>query len=192
MYEYLSGTLISITDEHAIVDVGGIGYSVRIPRSTREALEGRTRAQLYTALRLRDEQLHLYGFATVEEREIFARVCTISGIGPGTALMILSGIPLDEFRVAVRDGQVKVLERIKGIGRKTAQRLILELREVLVDVTTEAPTWPSIGEDAVGAMIAIGYTLAQAEEAVRAALEDLPANPALEDLVKRATRWVRA
>lgn len=194
MYDYISGTLVSLTDDLAVVDVGGIGYQIRVPRSSSAAVAGRTRVHFHTALRLRDEQFQLYGFATLEEREIFQRVCTIAGIGPGIALAILSGIPIEEFREAVRAGNVKILERIKGVGKKTAQRLILELKEVLVlDAPSGAvSSWPPFGELAVSALVTIGYTQGQAEQAVGAVIEEFSDDSDLGDVVKRATRWARS
>ena len=194
MYEHISGELVSVSDGFAIVDVGGLGYHLRIPASTRDALRGRASAHLFTTLRVRDEQLILYGFSTLEERGVFERLLTISGIGAGTALAILSGIPLDEFRAAVSTGQVKVLEQIKGIGRKTAQRVILELKQILVlddEVDAKPANWTPQGDDAVRALIALGHSPGQAEQSVRRALETLDPDARLEDVIKAAARTVR-
>ena len=195
MYEYIAGQLAQLSEELAIVEVSGIGYGVRIPRSTHDAIEGRAHVELFTELRLRDEQFYLYGFASLEERNIFRRLCTISGVGPGTALTILSGVPLPEFRAAVHEGNAKVFERVKGIGKKTASRLILELSEVLVlEPTEEAKAGaPASGllADAIGALVAIGFSTQQAESAVQLARRSFEEEPDLEALVKLATRLTR-
>ena len=183
-----------MADGVAVVEVGGIGYRLRVPLFSAETLRGRSRAHLFTTLRVRDDQVHLYGFATIEERSVFERLCTISGIGPGTALAILSGIPIQEFRNAVSAGQVKVLERSKGIGRKTAQRVILELKEILVlnDEGESLARWTPLGEDAVSALMALGFPQGHAEPAVRKALETLPQESPLEEVIRAATRTARS
>ena len=193
MYEFISGKVVTLTAEHAVLEAGGIGYRIRVPTSTRFQLEGRSRALLYVAHRVINEQPQLFGFATAEERAVFERLCTISGIGPGTAILILSGLSLDEFREAVRSGQVRTLEKVKGVGRKTAQRLILELKEVLSDGggVAAAPALSPLGDDAVSALVAIGYSPAHAEQAVQAALKELPEGGSLEDVVRAATRRAR-
>lgn len=133
----------------------------------------------------------LYGFATLEEREIFARVCTVSGVGPQIALAILSGISIDEFRQAVSTKQSRILERVKGVGRKTAQRLVLELEEVLGStggpVTLPTAQTNSVTADAVAALLAIGFTPQEAENAVHVALRENP-EAGISEIVRIATR----
>ncbi|MEM7166975.1 MAG: Holliday junction branch migration protein RuvA [Planctomycetota bacterium] len=192
MYDFISGTLVRCGENVAVVEVGGLGYHVTVPSPTVDSVRGQTRVRLHTTLRVRDDKLVLYGFATIEERAIFERLCTISGVGPGTALVILSGIPIDEFRAAVLHGEVKTLQRVKGIGKKTAERLILELRDVLAaEPVGPTPTRRRGGqkeEDAIGALVALGFPAGHAEEAVRSALRELPDDATLEQLIKVSSR----
>lgn len=192
MYDFITGTLVRCGENLAVVEVGGLGYQVTAPSPTVDAIRGQTTVRLHTALRVRDDKLIFYGFSTLEERAIFERLCTISGVGPGTALTILSGIPIDEFRAAVLQGEVKTLQRVKGIGKKTAERLILELRDVLAaEPVGPMPTRRRGGQkedDAVGALVALGFPPGHAEEAVRTALRELPEDATLEQLIKVSSR----
>ena len=192
MYDFITGKLVRVGENLAVVEVGGLGYQVTVPSPTVDAVIGQTHVRLHTTMRVRDDRLILYGFATVEERAIFERLCTISGVGPGTALVILSGIPIDEFRAAVLNNEVKTLQRVKGIGKKTAERLILELRDVLAaEPIGPLPTRKRGGqkeEDAIGALVALGFPPGHAEEAVRTALRDLPEDATLEQLIKASSR----
>ncbi|MGE3165031.1 MAG: Holliday junction branch migration protein RuvA [Planctomycetota bacterium] len=190
MFDFVSGFLVQCEGDRAVIETGGLGYSLVVPESTARELRGQERARLFTSMRVRDDRLVIYGFASREERSVFERLCTISGVGPGTAITILSGIPLAEFRMAIIDGQVQVLTRIKGIGRKTAERLVLELREVFGREPVSALRLPAnqLEEDATGALVALGVPLQSAQEAVRRALRELPSSPSLEDVIKAASR----
>lgn len=190
MYDFVSGALISCEGELAVVETGGIGYRIAVPSTTARTIADQQHVRLFTVLRIRDEQMQLYGFATTEEREVFERVCTISGIGPSTGLAILSGIPPEEFRHAVLDGQVGVLQRIKGIGRKTAERLILELKEVFGREPVSSLRLPAnrLEEDALGALVALGVPASQAHDAVRKAVSELASDASLEEVIKVASR----
>ncbi|MFQ5653595.1 MAG: Holliday junction branch migration protein RuvA [Planctomycetota bacterium] len=190
MYEYLSGELVFSGDDFAVVETGGVGYRLRIPRSTAGKLREGAPVRLFVSHRFRDDLLHLYGFATRAEREIFERVCAVSGVGPGVALSILSGIPIDEFRAAIQNDQAKILEAIRGIGKKTAQRLVLELKEV-VGPPVQAPVPPKGGrreEDLVKALIAIGFPAMQAVKAVREVIGELPPDTSVDALSRAAIR----
>ena len=155
---------------------------------------GEGTVRLFTVCRLKDEAFQLYGFSTVEERDVFERVCSVSGVGPGIAMAILSGIPIDEFRLAVLSDQFRVLEKIKGVGRKTAQRLVLELKEVLardggpVTVPTPGLRADHTVSDAVAALTVIGFSPTEAEAAVAKAQRQHP-EADLESLIKFATRY---
>ena len=180
---------MDVGEEFAVIEARGIGYQLRVPRSTAMAIGSSSWVRLYTSLRIRDEHMLLYGFATQEEREIFERICTISGVGAGTALAILSGIPIEEFRSAVLAGQAQVLQRVKGIGRKTAERLVLELKEVFATAEGVAVSAGArqLAGDAIDAMITLGSSIGEAEHSVRLALQKLPASASLEQVIKFAS-----
>lgn len=175
-----------------MIEAGDIGYRLKVPASSASRISGTSGpVQLYTFLRVRDDSMVLYGFSTIEEREIFARVCTVAGVGPGIGLNILSGITIEEFRHAVATGQSKVLERVKGVGRKTAQRLVLELKEVLGaaggPVTLPHGQTSVVSADAAAALLAIGFTPHEADQAVSAALRENP-EAGVSEIVRIATR----
>lgn len=185
------GTLERLAGELAIIDVGGMGYRLKVPISTSQELRvGRT-VKLYVTHRFAQDVFHLYGFSTREEREIFERVCAVTGVGPAIALAILSSLSIDRFRDVVLRGESKALEKIRGVGKKTAQRLILELRGALEEEDLRAtPPGPVEGpaEDAVKALLSLGFGAVDAEARVRRALESAPAEAAVAELVRRASR----
>ncbi len=182
------------------MEAGGIGYRLKVPASSASRLgsgparDGGGTARLYTVCRFKDDAFHLYGFVTVEERNIFERVCSVTGVGPGIAMAILSGIPIDEFRTAVLTDQARVLEKIKGVGRKTAQRLVLELKDVLardggpVVLPAAGVTANRTTSDAIAALTAIGFAPGEAEASVSKA-QRLHPDADLEELIKYATRY---
>lgn len=196
MYEYFSGTLERLAGEIAVVDVGGVGYRLRVPASTAEKLRLGAPVKLHVTHRFAQEVFQLYGFATREEREIFDRVCGVTGVGPAIGLAILSSLPIERFREVVLLGETKALEKIRGVGKKTAQRLILELRGVLEeedlrparDATVRGVPGPA--DDAVKALVALGFPPSEADGRVRRALEDASAEATVGELVRLASRGV--
>jgi len=141
--------------------------------------------------RFQNEVFHLYGFASREEREVFDRVCSVTGVGPAIGLAILSSLPIDQFRGVVLRGESKALEKIKGVGKKTAQRLILELRGVLEEsdlCPAESAVESGPADDAVKALISLGFHGSEAESRVRTAIESSKGSLSVADLVRLATR----
>ncbi|HVB33354.1 MAG TPA: Holliday junction branch migration protein RuvA [Patescibacteria group bacterium] len=135
----LSGTLVEKQPNQVIVDVGGVGYSVLIPVSTYTALgELNDRVTLLVHTHLREDQLQLYGFLTARERKLFEMLITVSGIGPSLALKVLSGRSADDLSAAIRRGEVEKLVGIPGIGKKTAERIVMELRDRLTGAAAES------------------------------------------------------
>jgi Holliday junction DNA helicase RuvA len=194
MYDYIEGELVFRSPAQAVIAAGGVGYRFTIPLSTFAALPERGRAKLLTYLHVRDDALKLYGFASEKERRLFLRLIGVSGIGPGTAMAILNGLSVDEFRRAVVAEEVSTLCAVKGIGRKTAERVIVELRrdmerELLEEPEARGPA-VSLTADAVAAMLALGYTRSSSEAAVRRALEKLGRGANLEQVVRRALQEV--
>ena len=132
MIARLRGKLLEKQPNFALVDVGGVGYGVAIPVSTFSQLgEPGGEVLLHTYTHVREDALALFGFTSVGEKELFERLITVSGIGPRLAITILSGVPIDELKTAIRAGDTKRLTRIPGVGRKTGERMVVELREKL-------------------------------------------------------------
>lgn len=177
-----------------ILDVQGVGYEIHVPLSTFDRLhpsEGIT-VELRTYLHIRETAHTLYGFATEEERDVFLLLIDrVSGIGPATAMSVLSGMPVSRFKEAVVNADVAELSRIKGLGKKTAERIVLELKDK-VGVTE---TWESaagggisnIAADAELALIALGYKQVEARKAVKKVLES-ESNASVEELIRGALR----
>jgi len=179
-----------------VVDVHGVGYEVHVPLSTFDrvhAAEG-VDVDLRTYLHIRENAHVLYGFASEEERDVFLLLIDrVSGIGPATAMSVLSGMPVERFKTCVVGGDVAGLSRIKGLGKKTAERIILELKDK-VGVTE---TWQDAAAgqmsapaaDAEMALIALGYKQVDARKAVRKVLDEMP-GAKTEDLVRGALRMI--
>jgi Holliday junction DNA helicase RuvA len=194
----LSGRLVECTPGAAVLDVGGVGYAVQIPLSTFYALSQnhRSQAELFIYTHVREDAIHLYGFATREEREAFERLVAISGVGPKIALGILSGIGAQELERAVQQSDRARLERIPGVGRKTAERLLLELRHQYEKEGRKSSKQAREGEepggglrsDAVSALVHLGYQETRAVRAVESALRELGETASLEAVLRAALR----
>lgn len=174
MIARLSGTLVEKQPNQVIVDVGGVGYRVLIPLSTFTALGPLNEpVTLLVYTYLREDQLQLFGFLTARERRAFELLISVSGVGPALALKALSGMPVDELLPAIRRGEIEKLVRIPGIGKKTAERIIVELRDRLEDVVPEPmPAAPAtaVEADVASALMNLGYERRDVEVAlVRAA-----------------------
>jgi Holliday junction DNA helicase RuvA len=198
MIALLRGTLIEKHPNQAVVDVGGVGYDVQIPVSTFSALAdvgAEVRLRIYT--HVREEALALFGFATAEEKTIFERMIAVSGIGPKLAITVLSGLATADLLAAIRNGSVEQLVRIPGVGKKTAERIILELRDKLEGVApsaapseTAAPAMSAIDRDVLSALVNLGCQRAAAETAVRKA-KAAGAPVEFEPLFRKALELVR-
>jgi Holliday junction DNA helicase RuvA len=194
VFEFFDGNLVKKTPTHAVLEVGGIGYLFAIPRSTFEGLPERGRVRLLAHLHVQEDAHRLFGFRTEREREVFRLLTTVSGIGPATALGILSAGPLDLLIRAVAAGDVPALRRLKGVGPKTAERLVVELRDSLALLADGAPQGhrpghPAAG-DAVLALVSLGFNRVAAEKAVRSAGEKVKSDAPLEILVREALQQV--
>ncbi|MGR3317314.1 MAG: Holliday junction branch migration protein RuvA [Candidatus Anammoxibacter sp.] len=176
MYDYIRGEIISKSPTHIVIEAAGIGYFVNIPLSTFDNIPNKGEVKVYTQLFIRDELFALFGFATIDERAIFKLLISISGIGPKIALAILSGSQLEDFKEAIVNDDIKTLSRIKGIGKKTAERIVLELKESIKNVpivpaTKEKAEKDQMIEDAIKALISLGHVQSTAEIAVNNALK---------------------
>jgi Holliday junction DNA helicase RuvA len=168
----LKGRLVEKQPPRVLVEAGGVGYEVEVPMSTAFALpEVGAEVALLTHLVVRDDAHLLYGFATKAERDLFRALIKINGVGPKLALTVLSGISRDAFVVCVRDGDVAQLTRLPGIGKKTAERLIIELKDRFA------------GAEAARALETLGYKPGEAAKMVQAAAKDATT---AEDIIRRA------
>ncbi len=191
MITRLEGVLVEKSPEEVVIDVGGVGYEVRVPLSTFLVLpdEGKTvRVRVHT--HVREEAFHLYGFLTDAERTGFRLLLGISGVGPRLALTILSGLPIDRLLKAIRAGDLAALVGIPGVGKKTAERILVDLRDSVGKLELAGGETPGSDPEAacLSALLNLGYPRGHAEKAVRSALGSLPDGPALEDLIKEALR----
>jgi Holliday junction DNA helicase RuvA len=173
MIAHLRGTLLAKHPNQAIVETHGVGYDVAIsvPTFTEMPAAG-LEVALHIHTHVREDALSLYGFLRLAEKHLFEKLLAVSGIGPTLAIKILSGMPADEMIAAIRGGDLVRLTRIPGIGRKTAERMVLELRDKLPPATTPeitaAPATP-VEEDVISALVNLGYQRAAADKALLAA-----------------------
>jgi Holliday junction DNA helicase RuvA len=180
MIAHLRGRLLSKSPNQAIVDCNGVGYDVAISISTFSELpaEG-AEAKLFIHTHVREDQIALFGFADTKEKHLFERLLTISGIGPKLAITVLSGISSDRLIGAIRGGDHATLTKIPGIGKKTAERVVLELKDKLDDlaVPMTASTGPHhgpAGDDVLSALVNLGYPRPVAQKAIETAIEKTP------------------
>ena len=192
MIALLRGQLLEKHPSRLIVDVHGVGYDVQVPVSTfYQAGDTGGSVTLRIHTHVREDQIALFGFATALEHDLFERLIAVNGIGPKLALSVLSGIESADFVRAVEQGDVTRLTRIPGVGRKTAERMTLELRDRLPKLDAAAPVAaPEAGGprgDVASALVNLGYQRPAADKAIEAALKDAPA-AGFEDLLRRALR----
>jgi holliday junction DNA helicase RuvA len=192
MIGYLEGTLKHLEATRALVVTGGVGYDVHISLSTYYKLEGRRDVALEIYTHVREDALSLYGFATSEEKFAFERLISISGIGPTLASKILSGIDAPDLAEAIARDDTRKLSTIPGVGKKTAERICLELRDKLVlPASAAAPVVSSRGavdDDVHSALVNLGYRPKDAEAAIDAARQDLGRDAELSALLRAALR----
>jgi len=191
MFYSIRGILTKKTPTSVVVEASGIGFLLSIPLSTYGALgdPGQT-VDILTHLHVREDALQLFGFATEEERRLFQLLLSVTGIGPKVAQGILSGIPVQEFESAIRNQDVGALVKVPGVGKKTAERLVLELREKIGEVRPGERASVSAGarpafEEAVLALVSLGYKRPQAQDAVQHVLQSQPAL-SVEDTIRKA------
>jgi Holliday junction DNA helicase RuvA len=177
MIAHLRGRLLAKHPNQVVVEVGGVGYDVTISIPTFSDLPAiGSEVALHIHTHVREDQLALYGFLRPAEKTLFEKLITVSGIGPKLAVTILSGMPADEMTAAIRGNDIARLTRIPGIGRKTAERMVLELRDKLPPETSgaplAAPAMSAVEEDVLSALMNLGYQRAAAEHALAAAAKN--------------------
>jgi len=191
MIGHLTGKIITKKPTQLLLDVNGVGYVVNISINTFEKLaeEGQT-ASVHTYLAVREDSMTLYGFSTESEKQMFELLISINGIGPKLAQGVLSGIQIDELKHALKSGNLARLIAVPGVGRKTAERMLLDLRDKVDSVAGEKEETPllasfKVKDDAIAALTTLGYNQKNAEKVIRDILVSNPSIP-LEDLVRQA------
>ena len=191
MIAYLKGNFIHKSPAVVLVEVNGIGYEVQISLNTFSKIQGLEKGVLHTSLLIREDAHILYGFFDVAEKEIFQMLIGVSGIGSSTARVMLSYMKPDELARAIVQGDTRTLEGIKGIGKKTAERVVLELRDKLAKQPLESNISPlknnTLQQDALNALTALGINRIAADQALKKALEAEP-GLTVEELIKKALR----
>ena len=195
MYSYISGQIVNVENNIVTIDVNGIGYEIACSINTiiKVPAQGNF-GKLFTYLYVREDEMSLYGFATREEKAMFLKLITISGIGPKAAIGILSGMKPEALAVAIVTSDIKTIAKIKGVGKKTAERVVLELREKLQaqetdyftgEVTVSVTGLDSLSQEAITALKSLGCTQAEAVSMVSAVRKDCDT---LEELILNALR----
>lgn len=201
MIEYVKGELAELTPAYAVVETGGVGYGLNITLNTYTAIQGRKDVRLYVFESIREDAYTLYGFGTKEEREMFLMLITVSGVGANTARMILSELTPAELCNVISSGNEKILKTVKGIGLRTAQRIIVDLRDKIaaLGLAEELPAATGqaavqvdkeVKDEAVGALTMLGFAPAPSAKVVIAILKEQPALP-VEQVVKLALKQIK-
>ena len=191
MFEYIRGALIELNPAEAIIEAGGLGYNILISLQTYDALQGKNDALLYLYHYIREDDEQLYGFATKNERELFKLLISVSGVGVGSARMMLSSLTDEEIRNAILSEDAVRIKSVKGIGLKTAQRLIIELKDKIVKGEGAVNTIPgmatdnSVIEEATIALITLGFTKANINKVLADLIKKKPQST-VEELIKYA------
>lgn len=201
MIEYVKGELVDVTPAFAVIEANGVGYGLNISLNTYSAIQGKKETRLWVYEAIREDAYVLFGFATKKEREMFLLLITVSGVGANTARMILSELSVAELCNVIATGNERILKGVKGIGLRTAQRIIVDLKDKLPEPTLS----PSPGEgfnpqhmgfnkevrdEAVGALTMLGFAPAPSAKVVVAILKEQPDLP-VEQVVKLALKQIK-
>ena len=194
MIAYLKGKLVHKEPTHVIIDVGGVGYQASISLNTFSEIKDKEDIRIATYLHIREDAHILFAFATDAEKTMFLHLISVNGIGPNTAMMVLSSLPPSELKSAILRDDAATLQAIKGIGGKTAQRMILELKDKLRKAPSDEPLTlagrpgNTIRQEALTALMTLGIGRAAADKSVDAVLKKSGNTISLEDLVKQALK----
>ena len=195
MYEYILGTLTELNPAEAILEAGGVGYKILISLGTFSQIEHKSgeKVKLYLYHMLREDDEALYGFGTKEERALFTLLISVNGVGCGTARMMLSSLSVDELQEAIIGGNVARIKSVKGIGAKTAERIILELKDKIVKgggsaiSVTSVAAKSAVRDEAAGALVLLGFSKPNVEKALDMVLKQTP-DATLEILIKNSLK----
>lgn len=190
MYEYISGKLVVKTATFIVIETGGIGYNINISLNTYASLKELDHCKIYTHLAIKEDAHTLYGFADETEKRLFRHLISVSGIGAGTARMILSSLSPPELQHCIVTGNAPVLQNVKGIGAKSAQRIIIDLKDKLTKETPgdflPAAKGNTSREEALSALVTLGFAKNAAEKSVDQVLKSGLASMSVEALIKSA------
>lgn len=191
MIAFLRGDFVQKSPAAVQVNVNGVGYDVQISLNTYSKIQQLDQGQLFTCLLIREDAHTLYGFFDMAEKEMFLHLISVSGVGASTARVMLSYLKPEDLAAAIIRGEIKTLESIKGIGKKTAERLVLELKDKLskhpVESNISAMKYNTLHADALNALLALGINRQAAEQAIQRTLAQEPGLP-VEELIKQALR----
>ena len=194
MYAYLQGKFTYKTPALVYIDVNGIGFEVNISLNTYSHIQSLEQGKLYTHLQVKEDGHIFYGYFDKGEKEMFLLLVSISGVGAATARMMLSSLKPEELSRAILQGNVKLLESVKGIGKKTAERLVLELKDKIGKYSPDANLSVQVGnsleQDALNALTALGIPRSQAEQSIQKIILAEPSVLKLEDLIKKALKAI--
>lgn len=192
MYEYIDGKLTFKCPAYIVVEAGGVGYHINISLNTYSSLADTERCKVYVWLHVKEDGHTLYGFADEGERRLFLHLISVSGIGPNTGRMMLSSITPNEIQTAIVNADLPLIQRIKGIGAKSAQRLVLELQDKLKKEGSgsliAAPLRSTAKEEALSALIMLGFAKPASEKAIEAALKAGGQELTVEQMIKLALK----
>lgn len=191
MIEYLNGQIIEINPAHVVIDINGVGYFVHVSLNTYTALNGLKQVRLHIHEVIREDTHALYGFFDYDERELFRMLISVSGVGANTGIVFLSSISTNELKAAIIAGDVNKLKSVKGIGLKTAQRIIVELKDKLAKEPVSAniflPSNNTVRDEALSALTTLGFVKKSAEKVVNKILSSNP-EKTVEQLIKDALK----
>lgn len=194
MYAYLEGKFSYKSPAQVHMDVNGIGFEVNISLTTYSAIQALEKGRLFTHLQVKEDAHTLYGFFEKQEKEMFVLLISVSGVGAATARMMLSSLRSEEVAQAILLGNVRLLESVKGIGKKTAERLVLELKDKVSKQPQGgdfiSPAGNRLEQDALTALTALGISRQQAEQSVQKIIRAEPGITVLEDLIKKALKAI--
>jgi holliday junction DNA helicase RuvA len=186
MIGHLKGKVISSKPTRILLDVNGVGYAVNISINTFEKLSGSAEVSLFIHTSVKEDSITLYGFSSESEKEMFELLISVNGIGPKIALGILSGIKTDDLKNAIYSSDISRIISVPGIGRKTAERMVLELKTKIDSVAIDRTSLkPDIRSEAVSALCTLGYNIRTAEKVTSDVLSEFPAST-IEELIRRS------
>ncbi len=194
MIDYIKGEITELSPTLMTIECYGIGYQLNISLNTYSAFQGGKTAKIYVHEVIRDDAHILFGFSGKEERELFLLLITVSGVGPNTARMILSSLPPAELRQVIAGNDEASLKRVKGIGQKTAQRILVDLKNKVTlpegaTATVSSSASNEVAEEAVAALVMLGFQKNMSQKAVYSILKNNPATP-VEQIIKTALRML--
>lgn len=192
MYDYISGNITFQSATYIVVEAGGVGYHINVSLQTYSKLKDASHAKVFTHLAIKEDAHQLYGFADEAERVLFRQLISVSGVGTGTARMMLSSMTAAELQQAITTAHVAVIKRIKGIGEKTAQRIVIDLKDKLGKAEGEAAIISSFNnttaDEALSALLALGFNKGAADKELRKIMAHGSGNMTVEELIKAALK----